>query len=105
MSKSPKTTREMTSLDDMAVEWFKDPKFVKAYNDLEEEFSLLGEIMRVRAKTGLTQAEIAERMQTTQAAVARLEGGKTLPSTRTLQRFAKATGHRLKITFEPEPTG
>jgi len=25
-----------------------------------------------------------------------------LPSTRTLKRFAKATGHRLKITFEPE---
>ncbi len=105
MTKSPKKTREMTSLDEMAVEWFKDPEFVKEYNDLEEEFSLLGEIMRVRAKAGLTQAQIAERMQTTQAAVARLEGGSTMPSTRTLQRFAKATGHRLKITFEPEPTG
>ena len=105
MSKVAKKIDNSISLDDMAVEWFKSPKFVKAYNDLEEEFSLLGEIMRVRAKTGLTQAQIAERMHTTQAAVARLESGDSLPSTRTLQRFAKATGHRLKITFEPEPTG
>jgi len=105
MTKSAQKIDKSISLDDLAIEWFKDPKFVKAYNDLDEEFSLLGEIMRVRAKTGLTQAEIAERMQTTQAAVARLEGGKSLPSTRTLQRFAKATGHRLKITFEPEPAG
>jgi hypothetical protein len=27
--------------------------------------------------------------------------GRGLPSTRTLGRFAKATGHRLKISFEP----
>ena len=40
-------------------------------------------------------------MGTTQAVVARLESGKILPSTRTLERFAKATRSRLRITFEP----
>ena len=40
-------------------------------------------------------------MQTTQGAIARLENASSLPSTRTLKRFAKATGHRLKISFEP----
>ncbi len=44
-------------------------------------------------------------MGTTQAAVARMESGKTLPSTRTLARFAKATRTRLRISFEPVKPG
>jgi hypothetical protein len=41
-------------------------------------------------------------MKTTQAVIARLEGGESKPSTRTLERYAEATGSRLRITFEPE---
>jgi hypothetical protein len=33
--------------------------------------------------------------------VARWEGGKVLPSTRTLTRVAEATGTKLKISFAP----
>jgi transcriptional regulator with XRE-family HTH domain len=40
-------------------------------------------------------------MKTTQSAIARLESGRGRPSTTTLSRFAKATGHKLKISFEP----
>jgi transcriptional regulator with XRE-family HTH domain len=40
-------------------------------------------------------------MKTTQTAIARLESGRVKPSTRTLQRLAKATGHRLVIDFKP----
>jgi transcriptional regulator with XRE-family HTH domain len=49
----------------------------------------------------LTQEQLAERMHTTQSVIARLEGGHVRPSTRTLERFAQATGTRLKISFEP----
>jgi transcriptional regulator with XRE-family HTH domain len=49
----------------------------------------------------LTQQQVAQRMNTTQSAVARLESGHSVPSTKTLQNFAKATGTRLRITFEP----
>jgi transcriptional regulator with XRE-family HTH domain len=41
-------------------------------------------------------------MKTTQAVVARLESGGSRPSTRTLERYARATGNRLRISFEPE---
>jgi hypothetical protein len=44
-------------------------------------------------------------MRTSQAFVARLESGKVSPSTRTLERFAKATHTRLRISFEPENSG
>lgn len=48
----------------------------------------------------MTQEEVAAAMGTTQAVVARLESGKVLPSTRTLERFARATRSRLRISFE-----
>jgi len=52
---------------------------------------------------GLTQEQLAERMHTTQAVIARLESGRVKPSTRTLERLAAATGMRLRISFEPAP--
>ena len=47
------------------------------------------------------QAELAERMETTQSVVARLESGRIHPSTRTLEKIARATGTRLRISFDP----
>lgn len=41
-------------------------------------------------------------MKTTQAVIARLEGGGSMPSMRTLEKYAKATATRLKISFEPK---
>ena len=70
----------------------------------KEEFQLTRAPIEVRSRAGLTQGEVAKRMQTTQAVIARLESGGSRPSTRTLERYAKATGSRLRITFEPERT-
>ena len=70
-----------------------------AYDDLSEEFAFLDEVLKARAKSGLTQAEVAERMGTTQSAVARLESAnaKHSPSIATLQRYAEALGHRVEV--------
>jgi ribosome-binding protein aMBF1 (putative translation factor) len=72
------------------------------YEALEEEFSLAAALIEARARAGLTQEQVAQRMKTTQAVIARLEGGGSMPSTRTLEKYAKATGTRLRISFEPE---
>jgi ribosome-binding protein aMBF1 (putative translation factor) len=84
------------------AEWRKDPAYVAEYEALEEEFALAEAFIRARARADLTQEQVAERMGTTQAVIARLESGRVKPSTRTLERFAKATGTRLRIAFEPE---
>ncbi len=81
----------------------KDPEYAKTYDALEEEFALAAAMIAARARSGLTQQQLAERMHTTQAVIARLEGGRGKPSTRTLERFASATGSRLRISFEPPP--
>jgi transcriptional regulator with XRE-family HTH domain len=71
-----------------------DPKVREAYADLDEEFNLARELIAARVRAGLTQAELAQRMGTTQSAIARLESGARLPSVKTLLRFAKATKSR-----------
>jgi ribosome-binding protein aMBF1 (putative translation factor) len=64
-----------------------------AYKALSDEFDLAHELIAARVRAGLTQAEVAKRMGTTQSVVARLESGQ-MPSVNTLLKFAKATRSR-----------
>jgi transcriptional regulator with XRE-family HTH domain len=90
------------TVDDLHKKWMKSPEYRREYKGLEEEFSLTSALIEARSRAGLTQEQVAQRMKTTQAVVARLEGGGSMPSTRTLEKYARATGSRLRISFEPE---
>ncbi|MBA3898246.1 MAG: helix-turn-helix transcriptional regulator [Sphingomonadaceae bacterium] len=87
------------------AEWRKDPEYVAAYDALEEEFALASVIIGARAHANLSQAELAERMNTSQSAIARLESGRSRPSTTTLAKLAAATGTKLRIKLEPVKAG
>ena len=89
-------------VEELAREWRKNPAFVAAYDARVEEFAFANAQIEARSKADMTQAEVAEAMGTTQAVVARLESGRSLPSTRTLQRYANATNTNLRIRFEPK---
>ena len=93
--------KKMIPVEDSFAEWRKDPSYVEAYDALEGEFSLAAALIEARTRAGLTQQQLADRMHTTQAVIARLESGRVKPSTRTLDRLAAATGMRLRISFEP----
>lgn len=90
-----------TSVRKLHEEWMKDPAYKAAYDALEPEFALAGELIKARAKAGLSQAEVASRMGTTQSVVARLEGGKTPPNFKTLEKYAAAVGRRVKVKLVP----
>jgi len=91
----------MTKVNDLHRKWMKTKEYREACEDLAPEFALARAVIAARVTAGLTQAQLAERMETTQPVVARLESGRTRPSTQTLERLATATGTRLRITFEP----
>ena len=92
--------RRYIPVEDVAKKWMKDPEFRAEYDGLEGEFALASALIKARGEAALTQEQVAAAMGTTQAFVARLESGRVLPSTRTLQGFAKATHTRLRISFE-----
>jgi len=90
----------MTEFDAMKEAWLNDPAVRAEYDALEEEFSIAEALIRARAEANMTQEQVAEKMQTSQSYVARLESGRVSPSMKALQRYAAATGARLKITLE-----
>ena len=80
------------------------PEVKAAYDASGDEFAFLDEVLRARTEAGLTQAEVAERIGTTQSAVARLEsaGAKHSPSIATLQKYAKALGYKVEVKLVKE---
>jgi transcriptional regulator with XRE-family HTH domain len=74
------------------------------YDQLDKEFAFLDEFLKARSSAGITQAEVAERIGTTQSAIARLESGsgKHSPSLATLQKYAHALGCRLELRLISE---
>lgn len=76
--------------------------FCKAYEDSEEGYLLVREMLSARSQAGLTQEAVAELMGTTKSAVSRLESaGKHAPSLTTLKKYAKAVGCNLEIKLVP----
>jgi transcriptional regulator with XRE-family HTH domain len=91
----------MTKVKDLHRGWMKNPKYKTQYEALGKEFQLARALIEARTRAGLSQTQLARRMKTSQSYVARIEGGQVRPSTAALERLAKATGSRLKISFEP----
>jgi ribosome-binding protein aMBF1 (putative translation factor) len=91
----------MTKAKTLHQKWLKESAYRAEYDALGDEFALARALIEARTRAGLTQVQLARRMKTSQSYVARIESGSVRPSTGALERFARATGSRLKITFEP----
>jgi ribosome-binding protein aMBF1 (putative translation factor) len=63
----------MTRIGELHAEWAKDPEYRREYEALAGEFELARALIEARAQAGLTQQQLAERMDTSQSAVARME--------------------------------
>lgn len=85
---------------ELKQELLSDPDVRREYERLGPEFELIQSLIEARSRAGLTQAELAERMKTTQSVVARLEGGRSTPTWNTLRRYAEATGSRLRVSLD-----
>lgn len=72
--------------------------FAEAYDALALEYQVANQMLKARARAGLTQDAVAQRMGTTKSAVSRLESaGKHAPSLETLKRYAQAVGCELQV--------
>ena len=64
-------------------------------------------LMERRREARLTQGELAQAIGTTQAAISKIETGRTLPGLELLERVIRATGGQLTITLggpRPRPS-
>lgn len=92
--------REMTKkdfLEEIAEERTKkNPEFAEMVEAALERRQLLRELAKRRARQGLTQEIVAERMRTSQSAVARMEAGEVDARLSTVERYAAAVGQRVE---------
>ena len=84
------------------AEFMQDPKFRREYEKVRQENEPLRAILRARVEKGMTRAQIAKRMGTTQSSIARVEAGKSHPTIPFMQRLAEALDMRLEIKFLPK---
>lgn len=63
----------------------------------EQAYDIAMQVVALRERHGLTQAELAERTGIDQADISRIERGSTSPTARTLQRIAEALDADLRL--------
>jgi ribosome-binding protein aMBF1 (putative translation factor) len=91
----------MTSLAKLRRDLLKDPEVRAEYDRLGPIFAVVGEMVEARQAAGLTQAEIAHRMGTSQSVIARLENARHMPTFDMVARYAAAIGRRVAIHLVP----
>lgn len=74
-----------------------NPEVKAEYDQLEAEFNFIDQLLSMRTKAGLTQEQVAQRMQTQKSNISRLEKGNSNPSWSTLVKYAHACGFELSI--------
>ena len=87
----------MKTLNTLKTELLNNPQIKAEYDALAPQFAIASQIIEMRQKKGLTQAELALRVGTKQAAIARIESGSYNPSIKSLEKVAQALGTTLKL--------
>ncbi len=85
-------------------EQMKNPEFRAEWEALEPEYQVIRAILEGRRGKNLTQKQLAQITNITQADISRMENGEANPSLRTLKRLAEGMGMTLKIEFVPKET-
>ncbi|MEX2488711.1 MAG: helix-turn-helix transcriptional regulator, partial [Pseudomonadales bacterium] len=93
-----------TTLNSFKKKALKKPGVKEAYNELEPAYQLRKKLIEIRQRAGLTQEEIASRLNTNKSNISRLESVDSTisPKLSTISEYAKAAGYRVKIDFVRE---
>ncbi|WP_413456095.1 helix-turn-helix domain-containing protein [Glutamicibacter sp. FR1] len=81
-------------------ELLSDPRIADAVEDAELREDLIDALIALRKKAKLRQSDIAKHMECTQSTISDFENESTDPHLSTLQRYARATGHKLHVSVE-----
>lgn len=94
-------SKELLSFDHYLRDQLRDKKFKKHFDEEGKKLRVGYKIAQLRQKLGLTQKQLAEKIDTSQTVIARLEGGDYWQcSLSTLEKIALATGTQLSVNFK-----
>ena len=94
--------KPVNAADMIRREMAEDPEMAARIEEEIQRLRIADKIRQLRKKAGLSQKELAKRINTGQSAISRLENSSYEPSTmNTLVKIAKALGYNLTIDFTP----
>jgi len=80
--------------------WWSDPAFRAEHAIWEKEYKAAVAMHKARARAGLTQLDLAERMNTRRSNVSRMENGQNVTFA-TFARYLMGCGYDFRITVFP----
>jgi len=91
--------KELT-LNKVLKEKLQDNKFKQYFEEERDKLQIALKVATIREEKGLTQAQLAKKIHSSQTAISRIENGEYFGySIKTLEKIAYATGTHLEINF------
>jgi ribosome-binding protein aMBF1 (putative translation factor) len=97
MKKKPKTK----SVHGFFRKKFQESGFAKAHEDASPLMDVALAIVEARNKSGLSQAELAKKLSTTQSVISRIENGNQNLSVKILAKIAQILSCDLTVILRP----
>ena len=79
----------------------RDPEFAEGLESGYSELKVGALLRQAREKAGLTQEEVAKRLETKKSAISRIENNVGSIRISTLERYARAIGWQLSLELRP----
>lgn len=83
----------------------RDPEFADGLETGYEDFKIGVLLRQAREQAGLTQEEVAKRLETKKSAISRIENSTGSMRLSTLERYARAIGWQLSLELRPPRKG
>lgn len=74
-----------------------DDTFERSYREIEKEYDLIRQVVKVRKELGITQKSLAAQTGVSQQEISRFENEKHIPKLSNFLRILDALGLELKI--------
>lgn len=87
--------------EDVLKYFLKDPEIKKAYDALEPEYQVKRALIELRIRLNETQKELADKLDTKQAYISRVERGGVSPTVNYIAKMADALNADAEIVFRP----
>ena len=91
---------DLVNWDNFEKQLFKQPGFKEVVEETRLEYEIARALIKARIGKGLTQAEVARRMNTKQSVISRVENARTMPSLAFLKRLASVFDASLQVKFK-----
>jgi len=89
----------MSDLKKYLDKQLQDPEFKKEWDSLELRYTVIKQLIKLRNSYNLSQAQLAEKLNTTQAVISRIENGTVNIGIDFINKLAKAFNKRVEINL------